>query len=307
MTQRCESDIYSIVSGIFNKKTTGAPICAIIYNEDKNSKDYDKLKFIPRPGHADYPAYVKYDGYNDHRGGGSFSGRLTAPIVFAGALCKKLLEEKYGIFIGSHIKSIYNIEDENLSIDNLNEDTFIKLSKLDFPTISTAKVEHMKKAIESAKIDDDSVGGTVEAFVLNMPVGVGEPMFDSIESKIAHMMFSIPSVKGIEFGEGFKLSGMKGSIANDSYRIVNEKIITETNNNGGVLGGLTTGMPIVFRVCIKPTSSIGKVQNSVDLSQKSNTTLKIEGRHDPCIVQRAVPVIECATAIVLLDSIMNNN
>ncbi|QSX06090.1 chorismate synthase [Sedimentibacter sp. zth1] len=304
-TSRKEDDEYEILSGVFNGITTGSPICAIIHNKDRKSKDYEKIKNFPRPSHSDYPAYVKYDGFNDYRGGGHFSGRLTAPLVFAGALCKSYLEKKYNILIGSHIKKVYHIEDEKLTLQNINVNMFNKLKCLDFPTINDVASEKMKNEILKAKEENNSVGGDVEVFVLNMPVGIGEPMFDSIESRISHMMFSIPAIKGIEFGDGFDISNSKGFDANDNYCMEKDKIMTKSNHNGGVLGGLSTSMPIIFNTAIKPTPSIAQEQDTVDLLANKDTRLLIEGRHDPCIVQRAVPVIECATAIVLLDLLLN--
>lgn len=276
-TARNEDDKLNIISGIFEGKTTGAPICCIIYNNDKKSSDYDKLKNTPRPSHSDYTANIKYKGFNDYRGAGHFSGRLTAGIVFAGALCMSMLQKNHGVSITSKIKNIHGAEDE----------------------------EAMKREILSAKNNLDSVGGIIESIVSNMPVGIGEPWFDSIESRLSHMIFSIPSVKGIEFGAGFNFANLYGSEANDQYYIdSNGKIMTYSNNNGGIVGGLTNGMPIIFRTCIKPTPSIAKEQKTVNLKNMENENISIVGRHDPCIVHRAMPVIDCATAIVLLDFIL---
>lgn len=277
-TARNEDDKLNIISGIFEGKTTGVPICCIIYNKDKKSSDYDKIKNTPRPSHSDYTASVKYKGFNDYRGAGHFSGRLTAGIVFAGALCMSMLQKSYDVSIASHIKNIHGAESD----------------------------EDMKKEILSAKNNLDSVGGIIESIVNNMPVGIGEPWFDSVESRLSHMIFSIPSVKGIEFGAGFKFASLYGSEANDQYYVDNDgKITTYTNSNGGIVGGLTNGMPIVFRTCIKPTPSIAKEQKTVNLKNMENENISINGRHDPCIVHRAMPVIDCATAIVLLDFILN--
>lgn len=306
-TARNEADSLNIISGIFEGKTTGTPICCIIYNEDKKSSDYDKIKDSPRPGHSDYTASVKYKGFNDYRGGGHFSGRLTAAIVFAGALCMSMLQKNYGVFIASHIKNIHGIEDEKLNLEYIDKDCLEKLSNMDFPVISSECGESMKKEILSAKDNSDSVGGIVESFVINMPAGIGEPLFDSVESRLSHMMFSIPAVKGIEFGKGFEFADLYGSEANDEYYVNDEgHIKTYKNNNGGILGGLTSGMPIVFKTCIKPTPSISREQKTVSLENKENNKIIAEGRHDPCIVQRAVPVIECAAAIVLLDFMIND-
>ncbi len=277
-SSRNENDELNIISGTFQGKTTGAPICCIIYNNDKRSSDYEKIKTTPRPSHSDYPAHLKYKGFNDYRGAGHFSGRLTAGLVFAGALCMSMLQKRHFIKIESNIKSIHGIEGD----------------------------EAMKKEILSAKDSKDSVGGIIESHVLNMPAGIGEPWFDSIESRLSHMIFSIPSVKGIEFGTGFNFASMYGSEANDQYYIDDkDKISTYTNHNGGILGGLSNGMPIVFRTCIKPTPSIAKEQKTINITNLTNERIIIEGRHDPCIVYRVLPVIDCATAIVILDFLLN--
>lgn len=277
-SSRNEEDKLNIISGIFEGKTTGSPICCIIKNNDKKSSDYEKIKDTPRPGHSDYTANIKYKGFNDYRGAGHFSGRLTAGIVFAGALCLSMLQKNYNVTINSKIKSIHGIEDE----------------------------EAMKNEVLLAKNNLDSVGGIIESVVNNVPVGIGEPFFDSIESRLSYMIFSIPSVKGIEFGEGFNFASLYGSEANDEYYIdENKEIKTYTNNNGGIIGGLTNGMPIVFRTCIKPTPSIAKEQRTVNLKNMINEKIRIEGRHDPCIAYRALPVIDSATAIVILDFILN--
>lgn len=306
-TRRTESDTVKILSGEFNGKTTGAPLCSVIYNEDKTSKDYITLKDNMRPGHSDYPAYIKYKGFNDYRGGGHFSGRITAPLLFAGALAMSILEKYKKIYIASHIQSIYNIEDDKISLINYEADYFNYLKEMDFPVLSSEKGELMKSQILLAKEQGDSVGGIIETIATNMPAGYGEPFFSSVESRIAQMIFSIPAVKGIEFGEGFDITKMKGSQSNDTYYINEEKISTNTNHNGGILGGITNGMPIIFRTAIKPTSSISLPQDTVNVTTNENTIITIEGRHDPCIAQRAVPVIEGATALVLLDLMMETD
>lgn len=299
-TPRKESDNFNILSGFFEGKTTGTPLCATIQNQDKKSKDYAALKTTIRPGHSDYSGFVKYSGYNDYRGSGHFSGRITAPLLFAGAIAMQILEMYKGIIIGTRIKSIYKVTDEN----DINTDELNKLKHMDFPVVSEEKGILMQQEILKAKDNSDSVGGITETFILNVPAGYGEPFFDSVESKLSHMIFSIPAVKGIEFGEGFKITEMKGSSANDQYYAKDGNILTQSNNNGGILGGITDGMPIIFRTAIKPTPSISKLQNTVDISTMENTTLQIEGRHDPCIVPRAVPVIDGAAALVILDLMM---
>ena len=301
-TPRKEADEPEILSGFFEGKTTGTPLCAIIRNNNTKSKDYGKLKDIMRPGHADYTGKIRYNGFNDYRGGGHFSGRITAPLVFAGAICKQILETK-GIKIVSHIKSIGTIEDKSFLDEEITEDFVNSYMLKELPLIDEAKEEAMKKEILLAKEELDSIGGTVECAVLGIEAGIGNPFFDSVESTLAHLMFSIPAVKGIEFGRGFELSKMRGSQANDAMYFAGEKVLTKTNNNGGILGGITNGMPVIFKVAIKPTSSILKTQNTVNINTGENTVLEVNGRHDPCIVQRALPVIEAATAIGILDLI----
>lgn len=296
-TARKEADLPEIISGTVNDTTCGAPLCAVIKNTDTRSQDYGNLKDCPRPSHADYAAFVRYGGFNDVAGGGHFSGRLTAPICFAGAVCLQILESK-NVKIKSHIYSIADIHDTPFDLVSITDEN---IAEKDFPVIDDESGEKMQRAILEAKSQADSVGGIIECAVTGVKAGIGNPMFDGIENIIAKNIFGVPAVKGIEFGNGFAAASLKGSENNDSYRIDNGKIVTETNNSGGVTGGITTGMPIVFRAAIKPTPSIGKEQKSVNLSKKENTPLVIRGRHDPCIVQRAVPVIEAVTAISVLD------
>ncbi len=301
-TSRKEDDIPEILSGYFEGKITGTPLCAIIRNNDNKSKDYSKLKNTMRPGHGDYTGYVKYKGFNDYRGGGHFSGRITAPVVFAGAICKQILRSK-GIEIVAHIKSVGTVEDESFLDINLNNNILEKLKNEEIPVINGNLKENIKDEILTARQEGDSIGGSIECAVLGIDAGFGSPFFDSVESTLAHLIFSVPAVKGIEFGKGFDLCKMKGSQANDEYYLEGEKIRTRSNNNGGILGGITSGMPIVFKVAIKPTPSIYKEQNTINVDKMEETVLKIEGRHDPCIVQRAVPVIEAVAAIGILDII----
>ena len=301
-TPRKEKDLPEILSGYFEGKTTGTPLCAIIRNTNTKSKDYSKLKDIMRPGHADYTGHIRYGGFNDYRGGGHFSGRITAPLVFAGAICRQVLENK-GILITAHIKSIADIEDKSFLDVDINEELIQGFKGEDLPLIDHTLKESMKNKILAAKEEFDSVGGTVECAVLGIEPGIGNPFFDSVESTLAHLMFSIPAVKGIEFGRGFDITKLKGSEANDSMYFEQEKVKTKTNNNGGILGGITNGMPIVFNTAIKPTSSILKPQNTVNINTKEDTVLEVNGRHDPCIVQRALSVIEAVTAIGILDLI----
>lgn len=302
-TARKEDDKPEILSGIFEGKTTGAPLCGIIRNADTRSKDYAKTKDLMRPGHADFTGHVRYDGFNDYRGGGHFSGRITAPLVFAGAICKQILESK-GIFIGAHINSVGNINDERYNNINLEKEKLVALKYKEMPLLNEALEDKIRASILEAKTNGDSIGGTIECGVVGIGAGIGNPFFDSVESTLAHLMFSIPAVKGIEFGGGFEMATKKGSECNDEYYYENDVVRTKSNNNGGILGGITNGMPLIFKVAIKPTASILKKQNTIDINTKENTKLQIHGRHDPCIVQRAVPVVESVTAIGLLDLII---
>lgn len=299
-TGRLEGDEFEILSGFFKGKTTGTPLCVIIRNKDARSRDYEKTKDLIRPGHADYTGYKKYLGFNDFRGGGHFSGRLTAPISFAGALAKQVLRDQ-GIIIGSHIKSIGGIKDDSFDKVNIDPSLLDSLSLKRMPTLREEKAREMEDLILKVRKDKDSIGGIVELGVLNLREGIGSPFFDSIESTISRLAFSVPGVKGIEFGEGFNLTKMVGSQANDEFFIGEEGIRTYSNNNGGILGGISNGMPIVFRVAIKPTPSIGKKQRTVDIDKKVNREIEISGRHDPCIVPRVIPVLEAITALALLD------
>lgn len=302
-TSRKESDMPKILSGVLDGITTGAPIAMMIENTNTRSGDYSNLMTVPRPSHSDYPAYIKYNGNNDVRGGGHFSGRLTAPVVFAGALAKQLLAQK-GIRVAAHISRIGDVYDTPFDKNNISAELMDTLSSDYFSTISTEKETEMRAAIESARLMGDSIGGVIECAVTGMPVGLGGNMFDTVEGRLSYALFGVPAVKGVQFGMGFDFAGARGSEANDFYTTENGKIKTLTNNNGGVLGGMTSGAPIVFSVAIKPTASISKPQQSVNLQTGKNETLVINGRHDPCIVPRAVPVIECVTAFALLDLIM---
>ena len=299
-----ESDIPEILSGYFEGKTTGTPLCAIIRNSNTKSKDYSKLKDVMRPGHADYTGAVRYKGFNDYRGGGHFSGRITAPLVFAGAICKQILEVK-GIIVSAHINSIGKIKDCSFLESDISDELLNSFKEKELPLINTKLEDEMRQEILSARSSGDSIGGTIECAILGVSPGIGDPFFDSVESTLAHLMFSVPAVKGIEFGKGFDISKMRGSEANDEYYLENGNIKTKTNNNGGILGGITNGMPIIFNVAIKPTASIFKEQNTVNIATMEETTLCIEGRHDPCIVQRALPVIEAVAAIGITE-LMNS-
>lgn len=296
-TKRREKDEVKILSGVFEGKTTGTPICLMIGNGDTKSKDYSKTMSLARPGHADYTAECKYHGFQDYRGGGHFSGRLTAPLVAAGAIALSALKEK-GIEIGTHISKcgpIYDREWGNLS-DDIN-----LLSSLSMPMLSEEAAKETVSFIEGMAKEGDSVGGILETAVIGMPEGVGEPWFDTVEGMLSHALFSIPAIKGVEFGRGFAFSDMKGSEANDSFRMDEDKIVTATNNNGGINGGITNGMPIIFSCAVKPTPSIYKKQDTVDFKKKENALLQIEGRHDPAIIHRARVVVDSITALTLCD------
>lgn len=299
-TARKEGDNVEILSGFFEGKTTGTPLCGIIRNKDNRSRDYGKLRDLMRPGHADYTGNLRYNGFNDYRGGGHFSGRITAPIVFAGAICKQILE-KEGIKITSHVKSIGKVEDINFNPLEIEEEIMNNLLNMELPVLDKSVEEKMREEILNAKSEGDSVGGVIECAITGIKAGVGSPFFYSIESVIAHLLFSVPAVKGVEFGEGFNITKLRGSEANDSMYYDGDQVKTRTNNNGGVIGGISNGMPIIFRAGIKPTASIIKKQETINIKTKENEELVIEGRHDPCIVQRAIPVIECIAAIGILD------
>lgn len=302
-TARRELDSFKIVSGEVEGITCGAPLCAIIENKDQRSRDYEYLRDKPRPSHADYPAYIKYKGHNDIRGGGQFSGRMTAPMVIAGSIAEDILLDK-NIEIYSRIKSIGKIKDCDIDYEKIDLSELKNLKNEDFPVLNKSVKEEMQREILKAKENLDSVGGIVEIAVLNMPAGIGEPLFNSVESNIASAVFSIPGVKGIEFGSGFSASEMPGSIHNDAYYMDGENVKTRTNNHGGIIGGLSTSMPIVFRVAIKPTPSIAKVQDTVSLKNKTDEKLEIHGRHDPSIVPRAAVALEMITAVSILDLVM---
>ena len=301
-TARKESDIPNILSGMLGDTLTGAPLCAVIENTNTRSADYGNLLAAPRPGHSDYAAYVKYSGANDIRGGGHFSGRITAPIVFAGAVCRQLLEKK-GVKIAAHIKSIGGVNDDGFDPTNIGSELMDRLSGSSFSLINTEAEEKMRAEVESAKAELDSVGGVIECAVTGLGAGFGDPMFDGVEGVISKAVFGVPAVKGIEFGAGFESARLRGSQNNDPFRMENGKVVTETNNCGGILGGITDGMPIVFRAAIKPTPSIAQRQRTVNLQKAQNAELEIKGRHDPCIVPRAVPVIEAAAAIAIINLI----
>lgn len=293
-TPRKEADAPEFLSGLVGNVTCGAPLSAIIRNTNTRSQDYSNLVDVPRPGHADYTAQVKFGGFQDVAGGGHFSGRLTAPLCIAGGICKQLLHEK-GIEVMARIDAIAGIRD--------TAEFDAPVTQKDFPVTSDEAAGKMKAAIAQARAEEDSVGGVIQCRMLGVPAGLGEPMFGGLENRISQLVFAIPAVKGIEFGLGFEAAKLRGSENNDAYRMENCSVVTETNHCGGILGGISNGMPIVFRAAVKPTPSIGKPQNSVRLSEKQNEVLHIHGRHDPCIVPRAVPCMEAAAAIAIFDAL----
>lgn len=302
-TPRLEKDIPHILSGTLDNVTTGAPLAMVIENTNTKSGDYSNLMTVPRPGHSDYPAYVKYGGNNDVRGGGHFSGRLTAPLVFAGSVAKQILSQR-GVAIGAHIKQIGSVCDAVSDLNKTDKSLLDTLSSSTFSLIDETKEQAMRDEIEKARLSLDSVGGIIECFAVGLPVGLGGNMFDTVEGKLASILFGVPAVKGVEFGIGFGFADKRASEVNDQYEIKNGRVATLSNNNGGVLGGMTDGAPLSVSVAIKPTPSIAKKQKSVNLQTMENAELEIHGRHDPCIVVRAVPVIECAVALGLLDLMM---
>jgi len=302
-TTRVEPDDWKIISGYLDGKTTGAAFTVLIKNQEMHSEDYLRNEFKPRPGHADYPAYVKYDGANDLRGGGIFSGRITALWMIVGAISEQILT-KENIDVFSHIVSIKNVKSALFANDMLNNEFLEKMKTSGFPVISDRVSELMKQEIENAKKSGDSVGGIVETVIVGLPVGIGEPLFASCESVLSSNLFSIPGIKGVEFGSGFAITEKLGSEANDPYRIQDGKIITTTNHNGGIVGGISTGMPLVFRVAVKPTPSISKEQKTVDLSSGTNSEIEVSGRHDPSIVPRVIPVISAVASFTILDLLL---
>ena len=302
-TPRREADVPKIISGVLGNKTTGAPLAVVIENTNTKSGDYSNIEFIPRPSHSDYPAFVKFGGNNDIRGGGHFSARLTAPLVFAGAIAKQLLSDR-GITIGAHIKKIGSVCDDGFDFNNISAELLDSLTSKSFSVINEASEEKMRAEIEKYRIDSNSVGGEIECAVIGLPVGAGGNIFDTVEGKISSFVFGVPAVKGIQFGLGFGFAAQNGAEVNDEYEIKDGRVCLLSNNNGGVIGGMTSGAPIVFSVAMKPTPSISSPQRSVNLKTMQNEELVIKGRHDPCVAVRAVPVIEAAAALAVLDLII---
>lgn len=300
VSPRMEKDIAEILSGVFNGFTTGAPVCVLVWNKEAVPSEYELIRDTPRPSHADYTAQMKYGGFSDYRGGGRFSGRITVPFVMAGAIAKKLLS-LFGVEVFAYTIQIGAIKlQKTPTTKEISENTYKNAVRCP----DAAYAQPMIEAILKAKHEGDSVGGVIECTALNVPVGIGEPLFDSLDADIAKMIFNIPAVKGVEIGAGFKAAQLRGSEHNDAYAIRNGKIVTLTNNAGGILGGISSGMPILVRVAMKPTPSISKKQKTVNLSTMEETSIEVRGRHDTCVVPKAVPVIESAVAIVLADHML---
>ena len=302
-TPRKESDIPNIISGVRDGVTCGTPIAVLIENTNQHSQDYKNMSTAARPGHSDYTGYLRYRGFNDVRGGGHFSARLTAPLCFAGALCLQYLEEK-GIYIGAHLAAVADVEDKSFDAVEISKEQLLSISQRPFPVLEDKIEESMRAVIESAREEGDSVGGIVEVAVIGMPAGVGSPIFSTVEGRLSYGFYGIPAVKGVEFGTGFNAARLRGSENNDAFYMNGDKVLTRTNNHGGILGGITTGMPVTARLAFKPTPSISKVQESIDYIEKKDVHLSVTGRHDPCVAERAVPVVEAMTAIILMDMLL---
>jgi chorismate synthase len=299
---RVEKDIAKILSGIFNGLTTGAPIAVMVENKETQSSDYESIKDLPRPGHSDYPAHIKYGGFNDYRGGGRFSGRVTVALIMAGTIAKKLLG-RYDIDVLAYTQSIGTVKtDKKFTAAEIRKNKNAAGTRC--PDLACA--EKMEEAIVSARKEGESLGGVIECIALNMPAGIGEPLFDALDADLAKALFSVPAVKGVEFGAGFRAAEMTGSQNNDAFLLKNGKVVTSTENAGGILGGLSSGMPIMIRVAIKPTPSIAKEQKTVNLSSMENAEISVKGRHDPCVVPKAVPAIEATVAITLVDHLVRS-
>jgi chorismate synthase len=297
VSARIEKDVAKILSGAFNGFTTGAPIALMVENREVDSSDYEAIKNLPRPGHADYPAHVRYGGFQDYRGGGRFSGRVTVALIMAGAIAKKLLS-RFDVDVLAYTRAVGKVKsDKKFSAEEIRKNRYAAATRC--PDLACA--ERMEQAIVDARKEGESIGGIVECLALNVPVGVGEPLFDSLDADLAKALFNVPAVKGVEFGLGFAIAELKGSDSNDAYKMKNGKVATTTDNMGGVLGGLSNGMPIMMGVAIKPTPSVGKAQKTINLSTMEDASLTIKGRHDPCVVPKAVPAVESAVAITLAD------
>ncbi len=299
-TPRKEADQVEVLSGVFEGKTTGTPLCMMIRNGDQHSKDYAAIRYLARPGHADLTGFVRYGGYNDYRGGGHFSGRLTAPLVAAGAVAKLILRKK-GVQAAAHIAAVGSVSDTPIDPVHPDMAALTACGQKPFPVLSDTKGEQMQTLILEAKSQLDSIGGVIECAVTGLPMGLGAPDFDrNAETEFARQLFAIPAIKGLEFGDGFGLAALRGSQANDPWTMEGGVPVTTSNHNGGILGGITTGMPLLFRVAVKPTPSIAQPQHTIDMSAQRDAEITVQGRHDPCIVHRAVPVVEAAAALASL-------
>lgn len=304
-TSRSEKDMPQILSGVHNERTTGTPLCAFIQNTDTHSGDYSNISRLARPGHADYTGALRYKGFNDVRGGGHFSGRLTAPLCFTGAVCSQILERR-GIYVGAHILSIHDTRDSEFDHVKVSREDILDVRYKEFPVINDRKGKIMFEDIQKARLGCESLGGIIECAAINVPAGIGSPIFNGLENSIAQLIFGIPAVKGLEFGAGFMTAKMVGSQNNDEFYVDDfGHVKTKTNNHGGILGGISSGMPITLNVAIKPTPSIAKPQATVDYSNMSNEVLEIKGRHDPCIVPRAVPCVEAAVSLAILSHMLD--
>lgn len=301
-TLRLEKDLPEVLSGFYEGRTTGTPLAAVIFNAEQHSADYNNISHIARPAHADYTGFLRYNGANDPRGGGHFSGRITAPLVFAGAVCAQILKRRC-ITTGAHIRSLHGISDEAFDPMNVTAEQLEAVKSRSFPVLSDEAEEKMRAEILSAREQLNSVGGVIECAAVGMPAGVGSPMMDGLENVISRLVFAIPAVKGIEFGNGFGCADMFGSENNDEFALRDGKVVTLTNNHGGILGGISSGMPVIFRAAFKPTPSISRPQNSVDFKEMTEQELVIKGRHDPCVVPRAVPCVEAALNIALVSAL----
>ncbi|MCL2698745.1 MAG: chorismate synthase [Defluviitaleaceae bacterium] len=302
-TPRKELDIPEFLSGIVNGKTCGAPITAVIRNENTRPADYAKSADVPRPGHADFTAHVKHGGFQDASGGGHFSGRLTAALCIAGGVCLQVLARR-GVTVGAHIVSVADVSGKTLDPVNVDELLLTRLTAMDFPVLTSDAAPRMIEAIAAAKAARDSVGGVIECAAVGLPPGLGDPLFGGMENRLAALLFAVPAIKGVEFGAGFEAARMRGSEHNDPFYYDGETVKTRSNHHGGILGGITSGMPLLLRVAVKPTPSVGKEQESISLSGKASEALTITGRHDPCVVPRAVPCIEAAAAVAILDAMI---
>lgn len=302
-TSRKERDEPRILSGLLEGRTCGAPLCAVLENGDTRSGDYASLADLPRPSHADYPARVRYGGHNDPRGGGHFSGRLTAPLCVAGGIALQILE-RWGVVIGAHAQAVGSVRDRGFDPVGLTPQELRLPGQRSVPVLEEAAEEAMAREVEAAAAQLDSVGGIVECGIVGLPAGMGDPMFDGIENRMAAALFGIPALRGVEFGAGFAAAGMRGSQHNDPYILKDGAVQTATNHHGGVIGGITTGMPVIFRVAFKPTPSIGQEQRTVDVKAMAEAPLRIQGRHDPCVALRAAPCVEAVAALVVLDFLL---